>query len=192
MKQYRRLSLVLCILMLLCAGCSKPVDPPFDATAAAAPVAAFPLIGVAGLTLTPPSGFTANEEGTGWYAPDYPSDGSCITVHTAATNPQFASYTAEKVKLALETSYKASLEADITVTMDAFELTQVDGFAALRMQYHFTYRDIKMTCLQYLIDADFAYTVTCIQVAEAKWMTEFEAVCASLDFTWVPILDTAA
>lgn len=192
MKRYCLLSLALCILLSLCAGCSKPVDPPFDATAAAAPADAFCLIGMQGLTLTPPASFTANEEGNAWYAPDHPGDGSCITVHTAATNPQFASYTAENVKQALETSYKASLEADITVIMDSFELTRVDGFDALRMQYHFTYRDIKMTCLQYLIDADFAYTVTCIQVAEAKWMTEFETVCANLDFTWAPILDTAA
>ena len=191
MKRYILLGLALCILMSLCAGCQK-TEVIFDAAAAAAPAGAFPVMQVEGLTLTPPPSFTADEAGNSWYAPDYPGDGSCITVHTAPTHPQFASYTAEKVKLALETSYKASLEADITVTMDAFEFVKVDGFDALRLQYHFTYRDIKMNCLQYLIEADQAYTVTCIQVAEAKWMTEFNTVCTDLDFTWMPVFANVA
>ena len=105
-------------------------------------------------------------------------------MHTAAANPQFASYTAENVKQALEASYKASLETDVAVTMDRFEFCTVNTFKALQLEYHFTYRDIQMRCLQYLIQADRAYTVTCIQVAGAKWMTEFNAVADSLAFAW--------
>lgn len=183
MKRMLLLGLALCMILGCCAGCGRE-PAPFDAAAAAAPVAAFPLMQVGQLTLTPPASFTAGEDGSSWYAPDYPSDGSCITVHTAATHPQFASYTAENVKQALEASYKESLETDVAVTMDAFEFTTVAGFDALRMQYHFTYRDIAMHCLQYLVEADLAYTVTCIQVAEAKWLTEYETVCAGLGFTW--------
>lgn len=191
MKRTLLLSLTLCIILSLLSGCAQEPKE-FNAATFAAPANAFPLIQLDSLTLTPPASFTAGEDGNSWYAPDYPSDGSCITVHTAATNPQFASYTAENVKQALEASYKASLETDITVTMDEFAFTTVAGFNALRMQYHFTYRDIKMNCLQYLIDADMTYTVSCIQVAEAKWMTEFESVVNSLTFTWQLASDAAA
>lgn len=190
MKRTLILTLILCILLLTCSCAKEPVE--LDAAAAAAPAAAFPLIQVDALTLTPPQSFTAGEDGCSWYAPDYPNDGSCITVHTTPTNPQFASYTAENVKQALEASYKTSLETDVTVTMDAFAFTKTAGFDALQMQYHFTYRDIKMNCLQYLIEADQAYTVTCIQVAEAKWMTEFETVISSLRFTWQLVEQDAA
>lgn len=183
MKRIWILGLALCILLPPLSGCSREPDT-FHAAAAAAPAEAFPLMQVDSLTLTPPASFSAGEDGRSWYAPDYPSDGSCITIHTAATDPQFASYTAENVKQALETSYNASLDTDVAVTMDEFAFTTVAGFDALRMQYHFTYRDIKMCCLQYLIEADQAYTVTCIQVAEAKWLTEFESVVGSLAFTW--------
>jgi hypothetical protein len=183
MKRTFVLILTLCLLLPVLAGCSKEL-PPFDAVSAAAPSEAFPLTQVAGLTLTPPKSFSAGETGNAWYAPDYPSDGSCITVHTAAANPQFASYTAENVKQALEASYKASLETDVAVTMDRFEFCTVNTFKALQLEYHFTYRDIQMRCLQYLIQADRAYTVTCIQVAGAKWMTEFNAVADSLAFAW--------
>lgn len=191
MKRALLLGLTLCIILALLSGCAKEPEV-FNAAGAAAPVSAFPLIRLDSLTLTPPASFTAGEGGSSWYAPDYPSDGSCITIHTAAVNPQFASYTAENVKQALEASYKASLETDVAVTMDEFAFTTVAGFNALRMQYHFTYRDIKMSCLQYLIDADMTYTVSCIQVAEAKWMTEFETVVSSLGFTWQLATDAAA
>ncbi len=191
MKRTLLLGLVLCIILACCAGCSGE-PAPFDAVAAAAPISAFPLMQVGQLTLTPPSSFTAGEDGSSWYAPDYPSDGSCITIHTAATHPQFASYTADNVKQALEASYKDSLETEVSVTMDDFAFVTVSGFDALRMQYHFTYRDIKMHCLQYLIDANRAYTVTCIQVAEAKWITEYESVCASLGFTWEIVTEVSA
>ena len=88
------------------------------------------------------------------------------------------------MKQALEASYQASLETEVSVTIDSFAFCTVAGFKALQMEYHFTYRDIDMRCLQYLIQADQAYTVTCIQVAEAKWMTEFAAVAESLAFDW--------
>lgn len=183
MKRLVYPGLALCILLLSMTGCAKQ-QPPIDAAAAAAPAEAFPLIQVDTLVLTPPQSFTAGEDGQSWYAPDYPSDGSCITLHAAATHPQFSSYTAENVKQALETSYLDSLDTQVAVTMDEFAFVSVDGFAALRLQYHFTYRDIAMRCLQYLVAADQAYTITCIQVAEAGWMTEFEAVMDSLDITW--------
>lgn len=183
MKRTVVLLLALCLVLPTLAGCSKEL-PPFDAVTAAAPLEAFPLSRVSGLSLTPPKSFSAGENGDAWYAPDYPADGSCITVHIAATNPQFASYTAENVKQALEASYKASLETDVAVTMDQFAFCTVEGFKALQMEYHFTYRDIAMRCLQYLIQADRAYTVTCIQVAEARWMSEFANVTDSLTFTW--------
>lgn len=191
MKRALSLGLTLCIILSLLSGCTREPEA-FNAAAVAAPAEAFPLIRLDSLILTPPTSFTAGEDGSSWYAPDYPSDGSCITIHTAATNPQFASYTAENVKQALETSYKTSLDADIAVTMDEFAFTTVVGFNALRMQYHFTYRDIEMTCLQYLIAADRTYTVSCIQVAEAQWMTEFEAVVSSLNFTWQLVSEAAA
>ena len=183
MKRAIFLVLALCLLLPALTGCKQEL-PVFDAAATAAPATAFPLHRVGGLRLAAPQDFSAEEQGNAWYAPTYPADGSCITIHTAATNPQFASYTADNVKQALEASYLASLETEVSVTMDAFEFCTVDGFKALKMEYHFTYRDIKMCCLQYLIQADQAYTVTCIQVAEAKWMTEFATVCESLIFDW--------
>ena len=183
MKRTVLFLLALCLLLPSLAGCSKETHS-FDAAAVTAPAEAFPLSRVAGLTLSAPKDFSAEEQGYAWYAPNYPADGSCITIHTAATNPQFASYTADHVKQALEASYQASLETPVTVTMDDFAFCTVAGFKALQMEYHFTYRDIHMRCLQYLIQADQAYTVTCIQVAEAKWMTDFAAVAESLAFDW--------
>lgn len=183
MKRIAMLALSLCLLLPVTAGCSQNPTP-FDADAAVASIEAFPLYRVAGLNLTPPDSFTATEDGSAWYAPDYPSDGSCITVHTAATRPQFASYTPENVKQALEDSYRTSLETEIEVTIDTFEFVTISGFEALRLQYHFTYRDIKMTCVQHLISADRAYTVTCIQVADAKWLSSFASVEESLSIRW--------
>lgn len=183
MKRIALFSLILCLLLSLATGCSqKPA--PFDAAAATASSKAFPLTRIDGLNLTPPDSFTASEDGSAWYAPDYPSDGSCITIHTSPTRPQFASYTPENVKQALEDSYCASLDANITVTVDSFDPITISGFDALRLQYHFTYRDIKMICLQYLIAADCAYTVTCIQVADANWLSDFESVESSLSIRW--------
>lgn len=191
MKRWLLFSLILCTILLCCAGCAKE-PAPFDSAAAAAPASTFPLIRLGKLSLTAPEGFTAGDDGKSWYAPKYPSDGSCITLHTADTIPPFASYTADKVKQALESSYKDTLGTAVTVTMDAFTFTAVSGFDALRLQYHFTYRDIKINCLQYLIGADKSYTVTCMQVANAKWMTQYDTVCTDLYFTWELLMPLAA
>ena len=68
MKRTVLFLLALCLLLPTLAGCSKETHS-FDAAAVTAPAEAFPLSRVAGLTLSAPKDFSAEEQGYAWYAP---------------------------------------------------------------------------------------------------------------------------
>lgn len=183
MKRVFALGLIFC---LLC-GCAREEAGKTQTelvTALTEEPGAFPLSALDGVSLTPPEGFTASEDGRAFYAPGYPKDGSNIMIHTAEVDPLFDAYTPELVLAALESTYLNALGVTPEVTIDEFTFTTLRGFPALRLQYHFVYSGIPMTCLQYVVEADVAYTFTFIQVGGADWMSAFETSAASIGFAW--------
>lgn len=182
MKRLFALGLLLCLL----AGCAK--GDTADRSAAAEALAnvprVFSLAAPDTVSLTPPEGFAASDDGLAYYAPGYPGDGSSILLHTADTDPLFDTYTPELVLATLKSTYLNTLGVEPDVVMDTFAFTTLCGFRTLRMQYHFAYQGIPMTCLQYVVEADAAYTFSFIQVGEANWLSAYETSADTIHLSW--------
>ena len=141
---------------------------------------------ITGYTFEAPEGFTVSADNDQlWLAPDYPTDGSNITVTTAEYDKLFGSYSREVLEASLESLFAESLEEEVDVTSDSFERTTIDGVDAIRYCYHLELYGVALR--QELVTVNAAnggYSFTFTQSGEADWNDAYHACINSIRFTF--------
>ena len=141
---------------------------------------------ITGYTFEAPEGFTVSADNDQlWLAPDYPTDGSNITVTTAEYDKLFDSYSREVLEASLESLFAEALEEEVDVTSDSFERTTIDGVDAIRYCYHLELYGVALR--QELVTVNAAnggYSFTFTQSGDADWNDAYHACINSIRFTF--------
>ena len=69
---------------------------------------------------------------------------------------------------------------DIELNIDSYKSVKIDGYPAFRILCHYEVDGIKITQLEYVINADRTYVVTYSQTRDYDWMEEYEASAATI------------
>lgn len=134
-----------------------------------------------GCTFDLPEGFVESEDMAGMYVTDrYPLDASTIYYTAMEQDKSLQLMTEETFKEQTQESLKQAYEEDITVTIDSFESTKIDGYPAFRILCHYRVGGIQLTQLQYAINADKSYMVIYSQTSDYDRMEEYEASAATI------------
>ena len=142
---------------------------------------------ITGYTFEAPEGFTVSADNDQlWLAPDYPADGSNITVVPVARyDEQFGSYTQESLEAGLESAFAQEMEEEVDLISDTFEHTTIDGVDAIRYCYHLELYGVALR--QELVTVNAAnggYSFTFTQSGEADWNDAYHACINSIRFTF--------
>lgn len=134
-----------------------------------------------GCTFDLPEGFVESEDMAGMYVTDrYPLDASAIYYTAMEQDKSLQLMTEETFKEQTQESLKQAYEEDITVNIDSFESTKIDGYPAFRILCHYRVGGIQLTQLQYAINADKSYMVIYSQTSDYDRMEEYEASAATI------------
>lgn len=108
----------------------------------------------------------------------YPEDGSNIYIVTASlygTLPDESEYTRK-----INDNLTAQAGVNVSVKMEEFEKTTVDGFDAIKAVYSYSYDGIKFKRTEYTVNTNITTTIAYTQVNNADWEDEFEASAFSM------------
>ncbi|MDE6608611.1 MAG: hypothetical protein K2K54_12800 [Lachnospiraceae bacterium] len=108
----------------------------------------------------------------------YPEDGSNIYIVTASlygTLPDESEYTRK-----INENLTAQAGVNVSVKMEEFEKTTVDGFDAIKAVYSYSYDGIKFKRTEYTVNTNITTTIAYTQVNNADWEDEFEASAFSM------------
>lgn len=134
-----------------------------------------------GCTFDLPEGFAESEDMAGMYVTDrYPLDASTIYYTAMEQDKSLQLMTEETFKEQTQESLKQAYEEDITVNIDSFESTKIDGYPAFRILCHYRVGGIQLTQLQYAINADKSYMIIYSQTSDYDRMEEYEASAATI------------
>lgn len=141
---------------------------------------------ITGYTFEVPEGFTLSDDNDGlWLAPDYPNDGSNITVVPVARyDEQFGSYTQESLEAGLGSAFAQEMEEEIDLVSDSFQHTTIDGVEAIRYRYHLELYGVALRQEVVTVNgANGGYSFTFTQAGDADWSDAYDACVASIRFT---------
>ncbi len=68
----------------------------------------------------------------------------------------------------------------VSVKMEEYEKTTVDGFEASRAVYSYSYDGMKFRRTEYTVNTNITTTIAYTQVGSADWEDEFEASALSM------------
>jgi len=108
----------------------------------------------------------------------YPEDGSNIYIVTAplyGTLPDESEYTRK-----INENLTAQAGVSVSVKMEEYEKTTVDGFEAVKAVYSYSYDDLKFKRTEYTVNTNITTTIAYTQVNNADWEEEFEASAFSM------------
>lgn len=108
----------------------------------------------------------------------YPEDGSNIYIVTSplyGTLPEESEYTRK-----INESLSAQAGVVVSVKMEEYEKTTVDGFEASRAVYSYSYDSMKFKRTEYTVNTNITTTIAYTQVNNADWEDEFEASALSM------------
>lgn len=108
----------------------------------------------------------------------YPEDGSNIYIVASplyGTLPEESEYTRK-----INESLSAQAGVVVSVKMEEYEKTTVDGFEASRAVYSYSYDGMKFRRTEYTVNTNITTTIAYTQVGSADWEDEFEASALSM------------
>lgn len=134
-----------------------------------------------GCTFDLPEGFEESEDVAGMYVTGrYPIDASTIYYAVMDQDISMQLLTKEAFKEQAQESLRETYGEDIEVAVDSFESIEVSGYPAFRIMCHYQVNQIKITQLEYAINADKSYMVTYSQTGDYDRMEEYEASAATI------------
>lgn len=134
-----------------------------------------------GCTFEIPEGFEESQDADGLYVTArYPLDTSMIYYETLDGDISLQLMTEEQFKEQAEELFYLQYGEKIKLDIDSFEDVKVDGYPAFRIMCHYEADNIRITQLEYLINADKTYVITYSQTSDYDWMEAYEASAATI------------
>lgn len=134
-----------------------------------------------GCTFDLPEGFEESQDVDNLYVTArYPLDASMIYYEVMDGDTSLQLMTEELFREDVQDNFRQAYGEDISVNIDSFESVKVSGYPAFRILCHYETGGIKITQLQYLINADKTYAVTYSQTSDYDWMEAYEASAATI------------
>lgn len=134
-----------------------------------------------GCTFELPEGFEESQDVDDLYVTArYPLDTSMIYYEVLDGDISLQLMTEEMFKEEAENNLSQVYDEDIAVNIDSYESIKIDGYPAFRIMCHYEADDIRITQLEYLINADKTYVITYSQTSDYDWMEAYEASAATI------------
>lgn len=134
-----------------------------------------------GCTFDLPEGFEASQDVDGLYVTArYPIDTSMIYYEVMDGDISLQLMTEEMFREQVEDGFRQAYGEETEVTIDSYESVKIDGCPAFRILCHYEAEGIKITQLEYVINADKTYVITYSQTSDYDWMEAFEASAATI------------
>lgn len=134
-----------------------------------------------GCTFDIPEGFEESQETDNLYVTTrYPLDTSMIYYEVMDGDISLQLMTQDMFLEQVEESFRQTYGDDVEVSIDSYESVKIDGYPAFRILCHYEADGIKITQLEYLINADKTYAITYSQTSDYDWMEAFEESAATI------------
>ena len=134
-----------------------------------------------GCTFDLPEGFVESTETDNLFVTErYPLDTSMIYYEVMDGDISLQLMTKEHFKEQTEESLSQAYGEDIVINIDSYESMKIDGHPAFRILCHYEIDNIKITQLEYIINADKTYVLTYSQTSDYDWMEAFETSAATI------------
>lgn len=134
-----------------------------------------------GCTFDLPEGFVESAETDNLYVTErYPLDTSMIYYDVMDGDISLQLMTKDFFKEQAEESLSQAYDEDIVINIDGYESVKIDGHPAFRILCHYEVDNIKITQLEYIINADKTYVITYSQTSDYDWMEAFETSAATI------------
>ena len=128
-----------------------------------------------------PEGFEESEEVEDLYVTArYPLDTSMIYYAVMDQDTSMQLLTEELFKEQAEENLRLIYDEDIRIDIESFESTKVSGYPAFRILCSYEVDGIKVTQLQYAVNADKTYMIVYSQTSDYDWMEAFEESAATI------------
>lgn len=128
-----------------------------------------------------PEGFEESEEVEDLYVTArYPLDTSMIYYTVMDQDTSLQLLTEELFKEQAEENLSRIYNEEIRIDIESFENTKVSGYPAFRILCRYEVDGIKVTQLQYAINADKTYMIVYSQTSDYDWMEAFEESAATI------------
>lgn len=134
-----------------------------------------------GCTFDLPEGFEESQETDNLYVTArYPLDTSMIYYEVMDGDISLQLMTQDMFLEQVEESFRETYGDDIKVDIDSYESVKISGYPAFRIRCHYEADGIKITQLEYIINADKTYAITYSQTSDYDWMEAFEESAATI------------
>lgn len=134
-----------------------------------------------GCTFDLPEGFVESAETNNLYVTErYPLDTSMIYYEVMDGDISLQLMTKDLFKEQAEESLGQAYGEDIVIDIDGYESVKIDGHPAFRILCHYEVDNIKVTQLEYIINADKTYVITYSLTSDYDWMDAFETSAATI------------
>lgn len=134
-----------------------------------------------GCTFDLPEGFVESTDTDNLYVTErYPLDTSMIYYEVMDGDISLQLMTKEFFKEQAEESLSQAYGEDIVINIDGYESIKIDNYPAFRIQCQYEVDSIKITQLEYIINADKTYAITYSQTSDYDWMEAFETSAATI------------
>lgn len=110
----------------------------------------------------------------------YPLDTSMIYYEVMEGDISLQLMTEDFFKEQAKEGLSEAYGEDIELNIDSYKSVKIDGYPAFRILCHYEVDGIKITQLEYVINADKTYVVTYSQTNDYDWMEEYEASAATI------------
>lgn len=128
-----------------------------------------------------PEGFEESQETDNLYVTArYPLDASMIYYEVMDGDISLQLMTQDMFLEQVEESFRQMYGDDIEVSIDSYESVKINGYPAFRILCHYEADGIKITQLEYIINADKTYAITYSQTSDYDWMEVFEESAATI------------
>ena len=134
-----------------------------------------------GCTFDLPEGFEASVDVDGLYVTArYPIDTSMIYYEVMDGDMSLQLMTEEMFRKQAEDGFRQTYGEEVEVTIDSYETVNIGGYPAFRILCHYEVEGIRITQLEYVINADKTYVITYSQTSDYDWMGAFEVSAATI------------
>lgn len=128
-----------------------------------------------------PEGFEESQDVDHLYVTArYPLDTSMIYYEVMEGDISLQMMTEDFFKDQAKEGLYQTYGVDIELNIDSYKSVKIDGYPAFRILCHYEVDGIKITQLEYIINADKTYVVTYSQTSDYDRMEEYEASAATI------------
>lgn len=129
-----------------------------------------------GCTFFPPEGFEELPDMKGMYVSEhYPVDVSTVYYTEKAMDISLQLMTENTFTEHMRKELEHMYDSEVEIQVDTFEKIEIDGFPAFKILCSYSYGDVKIKQLEYIINADKSYIIIYSQTDDYDRMEEFRA-----------------